>query len=135
MKNLLFPKGFKVVGWVLFIPAVLLAIMIYFEFFSLTGIIETVVNDLAIIGIALGAVFIVCSKEANEDEMTRSLRLASLLNALYVYIILLIASTILINGVAYLLFMVANLVLFPVIYVIIFSLEMRRYNKLSSDEE
>lgn len=135
MKNLLFPKEFKILGWLLFIPAVITAFLIYFEVICLSGVAETVVNDAVIIGVALGAVFIVCSKEAQEDEMTRSLRLASLLNALYVYVILLIFSTLLINGLAYFRFMVANLVLFPIVYVVIFSLEMRRYNKLSTDEE
>ena len=93
------------------------------------------VPDAVIIGIALGAVFIVCSKEAREDEMTRSIRLSALLNALYVYVVLLIASTLLINGVAFFQFMVVNLVLLPVIYVVMFRLEMHRYNKMSEDEE
>jgi len=67
--------------------------------------------------------------------MIRSIRLAALLNSLYVYVLLLIACTLLINGVEYFRFMAANLVLFPIIYVILFSLEMRRYNKMSEDEE
>ena len=57
------------------------------------------------------------------------------LNALYVYVMILIASTLLINGLEYLRFMTANLVLFPMIFVVIFRLEMRRYNKMSEDEE
>ena len=67
--------------------------------------------------------------------MIRSIRLAALLNSLYVYVLLLIACTLLINGVEYFRFMAANLVLLPIIYVILFSLEMRRYNKMSEDEE
>ena len=101
----------------------------------MTGVAETVENDAVIIGIALGAVFIVCSKEAREDEMTRSIRLSALLNALYVYVAMLIASTLLINGVEFFWFMVVNLVLLPVIYVVMFRLEMHRYNKMSEDEE
>lgn len=89
MKNILFPKGFRTIGWLLFIPATIMGIFIYLSICTLSGIGETVVNDAVIIGIALGAVFIVCSKEANEDEMTRSIRLAALLNSLYIYVILL----------------------------------------------
>lgn len=135
MKNILFPKGFRTIGWLLFIPATIMGIFIYLSICTLSGIAETVVNDAVIIGIALGAVFIVCSKEVNEDEMTRSIRLAALLNSLYIYVILLITSTLLINGIAFMEFAIINLVLLPMIYVIIFRLEMYRYNKICDDEE
>ncbi len=135
MKNLLLPRSFRLVGWILFVPAIIMGILIVSGSCALTGVAETVQNDAVIIGIALGAVFIVCSKEASEDEMTRSIRLSALLNALYVYVVLLIASTLLINGVAFFQFMVVNLVLLPVIYVVIFRLEMHRYYKMSEDEE
>lgn len=135
MKNLLFPRSFRLVGWILFVPAIIMGILIVSGSCTLTGVAETVENDAVIIGIALGAVFIVCSKEAREDEMTRSIRLSALLNALYVYVVLVIASTLLINGVAFFQFMVVNLVLLPVIYVVMFRLEMHRYNKMSEDEE
>lgn len=135
MKNLLFPRSFRLVGWILFVPAIIMGILIVSGSCALTGVAETVENDAVIIGIALGAVFIVCSKEAREDEMTRSIRLSALLNALYVYVAMLIASTLLINGVEFFWFMVVNLVLLPVIYVVMFRLEMHRYNKMSEDEE
>ncbi len=67
--------------------------------------------------------------------MTSSLRLSALLKSLYVYIGLLIACTLIINGLSFFYFMMINLVLFPVIYVVIFRLEMHRYNKLCEDEE
>lgn len=100
-----------------------------------SGIAETIVIDSVIIGIALGAMFIVCSKERVEDEMTKSIRLASLLNSIYAYVALLVGCTILINGVKFLVFAVFNLVLFPIIFVCNFRLEMHRYNKMCEDEE
>lgn len=136
MKNLLFPHSFQPIGWILFSLSLILgAIVMFSDLLTFTGIAETIENDVIIIGTALGAIFIVCSKERVEDEMTKSIRLASLLNSLYVYVVLLISSTILINGVKYFYFMIANLVLFPVIFVILFRLEMHRYNKISEDEE
>lgn len=141
MRNLLFPKGFQIAGWILFVPAVIMAILFGFNFcsindlYSMSGLAETIVNDAIIIGIALGALFIVCSKEPCEDEMTRAIRLSSLLNALYIYVILLITSTIIINGLEFLWFMTANLVLFPIVYVVIFRLEMHRYYKMTENEE
>ena len=135
MKNLLFPPSFQIVGWFLFIPALIAGLLIYATILSPNGILETVVNDAVIIGIALGSLFIVCSKEKAEDEMTKAIRLSSLLNSLYIYVILLITSTILINGVEFMEFAIGNLVLFPIIYVLIFRLEMHRYNKMTGDEE
>lgn len=134
MKNLLFPHQFQLVGWILFIPALVAEALICFGALPLTGIAESVVNDTVIISIVLGALFIVCSKERNEDEMTRSIRLASLLNSLYVYVILLVACTIAINGIAFVWFSFINLGLFPIVFVCNFKLEMRRYNKLSDNE-
>ena len=71
---------------------------------------------------------------SHEDEMTRSIRLNSLLKSLYVYTGVLVLATLLINGIPFFMFMSANLVLMPLIYVLTFRIEMHRYNKLSSDE-
>lgn len=145
MKNLLFPRNFQIVGWVLFIPTVILAFLLFLNtcdldwidetIFNLDWINDTVLNDIIIIGLALGSIFIVCSKEPCEDEMTRSIRLAALLNSLYIYVILLICCTLAINGIEFLKFTLLNLVLFPVIYVVTFRLEMHRYHKMSDNEE
>ena len=126
MKNLLFPKQFQTAGWILFVPAVILGTLIYLGMVSFTGTLETVLNDAAIIGITVGSFFIVCSKEKHEDEM---------INALYVYGIIMIVAVLLINGLAFVGFMIANLVLLPIIYVTVFRLEIHHYNKISEDEE
>lgn len=135
MKNLLFPHRFRLIGWLLFVPATVMGVLCYLNLYGYSGVSEIIANDAIIIGIALGALFIVCSKEPKEDEMTRSIRMAALLNSLYVYVALLVTSTLLLNGLAFWYFMVANLVLLPIIYVIVFRLEMYRYNKMSIDEE
>lgn len=136
MKNLLFPRQFQVIGWLLFIPAIILGIYSYF-FTPLTGtgVLEIIINDAAIIGTTAGSIFIVCSKEKHEDEMIRSIRLTSLLKALYVYAVILILSVLFINGGDFFVFMIFNLVLLPIIYVAVFRLEIYRYNKMSEDEE
>lgn len=119
----------------MFVPSLAMGILIYFDVISFTPLPETIVKDSVIIGIALGALFIVCSKEKGEDEMTKSIRLASLLNSIYIYVIMLVGFTILINGVHYLDFAVINLVLLPILFVCIFRMEMYRHNKMSIDEE
>lgn len=136
MKNFLFPHIFQPIGWIMFVLFLIIGVFIYFGLpVFRTGIIETIVFDSAVIGITLGALFIVCSKERIEDEMTKSIRLSSLLNSIYAYAILLICCTILINGINFLTFALFNLVLFPIIFVCNFRLEMYRYNKMCKDEE
>lgn len=136
MKNFLFPHIFQPIGWIMFVLSLTIGVYAYFgtPVFG-AGIAETIVIDSAIIGTALGALFIVCSKERVEDEMTKSIRLASLLNSIYAYVILLVCCTILINGVNFLMFAIFNLVLFPIIFVCNFRLEKHRYNKMCEDEE
>lgn len=112
-----------------------LGILNYFEVIPSTGAAWTMINDAIIISIIIGALMIVCSREKTEDEMTRAIRLSSLLNALYAYVAILIVCTICINGVTFLLFAILNMVLYPIIYVILFKLEMYRYSKMSQDEE
>lgn len=135
MKNLLFPRQFQALGWLLFVPTFILGVLIINNMIDCDGTLETVLNDAAIIGITIGSIFIVCSKEKCEDEMIRSIRLASLLNALYVYGIILIVAVLLINGIAFAQFMAINLVLLPLIYFVVFRFEIYRYNKMSGDEE
>lgn len=135
MRNILFPHLFQKLGWIMFIPSLITGGMIYSGVISFSGITETIMNDIAIIGIVVGALFIVCSKEKLEDEMTRAIRLSSLLNSIYAYVILLVTCTILLNGPDFLGFAVFNLVLFPVIFVCNFRLEIRRYNKMCENEE
>ena len=135
MKNLLFPYIFKPIGWILFVPSLILGLLIILGILPIDGLVGIVVDDTAIIGTVIGAIFIVCSREKTEDEMTRSIRLSSLLNSIYIYAALLIVCTIGINGILYIHFAFANLALLPIIFVCIFRLEMHRYNKISGDEE
>ncbi len=135
MKMLLLPHWLRIPGWVMFVLGMIAGGLLYLDMLTFTGVAETVVNDVTIIGLALGGLFIVCSREREEDEMTGSIRLAAMLNALYVYIALLVIYTLFVDGVAYFYFMSVNLVLFPVLFVILFRLEIYHNDKLSANEE
>lgn len=148
MKIFLFPHSFRPIGWILFVPSLIIFALYYisvlcsfsplvslFDSISLSGIAETAINDLIIICIALGALFIVCSKERIEDEMTRAIRLSSFLTSIYVYVILLVICTVFINGIDFIMFSVLNLVLFPIIFVCNFRLELHKCRKICKDEE
>lgn len=135
MKNILLPRFFMPIGWVIFIPALIMGALVLLDMLSSCGSISGIVNDSIIVGIALGALFIVCSRERVEDEMTRSIRLSSLLNSIYIYVILLVTCTILLNGADYEKFTTLNLVLLPIIFVWTFRVEMHRYYKMCENEE
>lgn len=135
MKNLLLPRSFRIIGWILFIPALILGALVFFEIYQVSCSAEWIANDVVIIGISLGSLFVVCSKEPVEDEMTQSIRLSSLLNSLYAYVMLLVASTLFIDGMEYFKFMSLNLVLFPLIYIFLFRMEMGHYYKMNRNEE
>lgn len=136
MRNVLFPHVFQLIGWIMFSVFLVLGVLIQLDVvgveFNVRG---TVVIDATVIGIALGALFIVCSKERIEDEMTDSIRLASLLKSIYVYVGLLVVCTLFINGVYYLWFSLYNLILFPIVFVCLFRIEMYRYKKICDNEE
>ena len=55
--------------------------LVWCDFLDL-GKFETIANDAIIIGIVVGALFVVCSRERIEDEYTRAVRLTSMLYAI-----------------------------------------------------
>lgn len=135
MKYFLFPHFLRPVGWIIFVPAVITGILILTDVFNLGGITETIVIDAIITGIAVSALFISCSRERVEDEMTAAIRLKSLLGSIYAYISLLVVSTLSINGINYIYFMIANLVAFPIIFAVRFRIDMHKYYKENCDEK
>lgn len=135
MKVFLFPHTFRPIGWIVLVPTLILGILLMAGALSVDGIVETILNDTAIIGIALGSIFITCSRERIEDEMTSTIRLKALLTSLYTYVVFLIIWTLAVNGMAYLYVMSASLVMLPVIFVVRFRYEMHKYYKIKSDEE
>ncbi len=133
MKNILFPSKFRYVGMALFIVGLVIGACVMA---GVPGVAASeMAHDAAVIGISVGALLTVCSREPYEDEMVSAIRLASLLNTLYASIIILVCSTLLLSGEEYQRFMELNLVLIPIIYVSLFRAEIYRYNKVSEDEE
>ena len=135
MKIFLFPRAFRPIGWIVLVPTLLLGILMLCGALSVTGLAETILTDTAVIGIALGSVFITCSRVRIEDEMTSAIRLNALLTSLYTYVVFLVIWTLAVNGLAYLYVMAAALVVLPVIFLVRFEYEMHRYYKMKSDEE
>ena len=84
--TLLLPNGFKKIGWAIFVPAFLLGCSICFfgENFDRWLFRETVMNNIAIIGSVVGALFIGCAREKIEDEMIQHIRLNALMAAMWI---------------------------------------------------
>lgn len=135
MRCFLFPRVFRTIGWILLVPTLLLGIMLLDGRLSFSDITQTIVNDAAITGIALGSLFITCSRERIEDEMTGAIRLNALLSSLYCYVAFLIICTIAVNGLDYFYVIAVSPVMLPLMFVVRFRYEMHKYYKLNSNEE
>ena len=135
MKIFLLPHTVRPIGWIVLVSTLTLGILLLCGTLNYDVKYETFLNDTAIIGIALGSIFITCSRERIEDEMTSMIRLKALLTFLYTYVIMLIIGTLAINGIPYLYVMMACLVMLPIIFVVLFKYEMHKYNKEKPDEE
>lgn len=134
MKLYLFPHYLRIVGWIMFIVGLGTETLVWCDYLDF-GKIETIANDAIIIGIVVGALFVVCSRERIEDEYTRAVRLTSMLYAIYGYIAVFILCTLMINGIDFLLFALFNLILFPIIFVVVFQIMMERRKRINTDEE
>ena len=134
MKMYLFPHYLRIVGWIMFIVGLGTETLVWCDYLVF-GKIETIAYDAIIIGLVVGALFVVCSRERIEDEYTRAVRLTSMLYAIYGYIAVFILCTLMINGIDFLLFALFNLILFPIIFVVVFQIMMERRKRINTDEE
>ena len=153
--KLLFPHSFKLIGWILFIPACMLTVLssvgvtmpemngkafaiLSNQFFGENVILGFVELNLfpTIIGICflLGGIFVAFSKVKNEDEYISELRLSSLLWAVYVNYALLLLAFIFIYNTSFLSVMMYNMFTILIIFIIRFHFILYRTSKLSANE-
>ena len=154
---MLLPYRFKKVGWAILIPAAIVGVMMMIDgyngipsFLYPDGFMnannptyawlgsETMtrcLNNIVLIGIVVGGLFVSCSKERIEDEMISSLRLSSLLTALYANYVILIAAALLVYDVAFLEIMLWNMFTMLLIFLIIFRFRLWRLRKEARDEK
>lgn len=130
MKTLLFSHGFQKWGWCI------LAVGLIFGIYALASDYGSpLVNNIAIIGTILGAIFSTCSREKIEDEMVRQLRLNSLLVALYISYALLIVCSLFVYGLDFLYVMVYNMFTILFVFMVVFRYRMWCLNKEAKNEE
>lgn len=121
-KDYLLPVGFKKIGWILLLPSVLLGCYMLFlqdKLNWLDSLNEHLLNNTALIGTAIGLIFIGFAREHNEDEMITSLRLNSLFISVYANYILLILLALCFYDFEFLTCMFVLLYTIPAIYYLL----------------
>lgn len=130
MRTLLFPHSFQRIGWVIF--AISAAIGAYILITDHTD--SYLLNNIAIIGISIGAILATCSRENVEDEMTEQLRLNSLLIALYINYAILIVCSLVIYDLDFLQVMMYNMFTILLIFMVVFRWKIWQAKKASYNE-
>lgn len=159
--NFLFPNKFRIVGWVLLVPAVILGCMIIFGNFEFSFLnvkvlsllpdsfglapdvtpirLWTVATDnftAELVGILfiVGAVFVAFSKEKNEDEYIARIRLESLLWATYVTFAIQIFCLLFFYGFTFLTSMIINMFTLLIVFIVRYQFIICR-SKFQSNEK
>lgn len=146
-KTLLLPYPLKRIGWALFIPTALLGILMGIDGFNdfpsfllpdtaaPSQTLDRICNNVALIGVLVGALLITCSRERIEDELIGRIRLNALLAALYTSFAVSVVAALLLYDLSYLYFMIFNLCLLPVIFLAIERVLLWRLGKEAAHEE
>ena len=144
-KNLLLPHAFKKIGWVLFLPTLLLGLLMAVDGFNgfpsflrsgpYSESAARIWNNIVLVGILLGVLFICCSRERVEDELIGRIRLNALLAALYATFGLTLITALVLYDFEFLYFMIFNLCLLPVLFLIIEQLLLWRFRQEGRHEE
>jgi hypothetical protein len=156
--NFLFPNSFKKIGWILFIPSLIigsLLLFIGFDFdnylvvktfaivndrlfnqsiylnFIENGILDEIITVIAIIS----GIFVGFSKTKNEDEYISKIRYESLIWATYFNFGLLIFTTFFIYGFPYFYILIANIFAMLLFFIIRFNYKIYQLNKATHDDE
>lgn len=154
----LFPNHFKTVGWVLFVPSLVLGILYninneilksflkikvfaiaetqLFNFNSYFKFIENdIIDELILFGLIIGGVFVGFSKLKNEDEYISKIRYESLVWATYFNYGLILFFTLFIYGIPYLNILFYNMFTLLLFFIIRFHYMIYKLNKVNQDDE
>lgn len=156
--HFLFPNKFKTLGWILFIPAFVITLIISImninventlninvfalandeifgqhEFFSVIK--NSIVDELLLFGLIIGGVLIGFSKLKIEDEFTSKIRYESLVWATYLNYGLILFFTAFVFGMSYLNVLFYNTFTLLLFFIIRFHYQIYKLNKASKHDE
>ncbi|MEZ0611779.1 hypothetical protein ACAW74_24925 [Fibrella sp. WM1] len=149
--TLLLPHRYQLVGWLIFIPALVLGLTIYASDYSASWLTVDVpnawlpeeyrlanaavhrlnlTNTVGILVLLVGLGLIAFSREAIEDEMIARLRLESLQWSLLVNYVLLAIATLLVYGFSYNDVLIFNMFTPLLVFILRFRWLLRRHSNL-----
>jgi hypothetical protein len=155
--NYLFPNHFKKIGWLLFIPGIILGIvyLIYqsdislfdikvfaiaekvifndADFFTISE--NNVLDEISSILLIIGALLIAFSKEKTEDEFISKIRLESLVWATYINYAILILAIIFVYDITFFWVLVFNMFTLLVFFLIRFNWALYKSKNQIGNEE
>jgi len=155
--SFLFPNFCKPIGWVLFIPALAIAVYLTIsggpidellpakafaiasdEFLGqrqMCSVIENNLSDeLLLIAIVVGGLLVGFSKLKNEDELIAKIRYESLVWAVYVNFGVILFATVFIYGMYFYQVMLANMFTVLLFFIIRFHLMLYKLNRSANEE-
>ncbi len=160
--NYLLPNRFKLIGWIILIPTLVLSILffLFFEFepdflnikvfaffaeesidfFStskeyFTFVKTNALDEILALSLIISALFVAFSKEKDEDEFISKIRLESLVWATYINYAILFFSIIFIFGFPFFWVMVCNMFTILIFFIIRFNWLIYKSKKTVKNEE
>ncbi len=156
--HFLFPRQFKKIGWLIFVPALLAGIamtvtnfdsgghfkMKVFALFNsdilsspqFAAVIENGISDEIVISMLIvGGLLIGFSKLKIEDEYTAKIRYESLVWAVYFNCAVMLFATLFVYGLYYFQVMIANMFTLLFFFIVRFHVMLYRLNKSAENEE
>lgn len=155
--KLLFPHVFRNLGWIVFIPGLILGILFLLlewdlnfaeipvfaiyqdEMFSnspsfFVWIKNEIADELISLMIIIGGIFVAFSKEKQEDEFINKIRLESLVWATYINYGILVLAILFVYGMPFLNVLVFNMVTILIIFIIRFNYVLYRTKSESNEK-
>lgn len=155
--KILLPNRYKKIGWLLFIPFMLIGLMITIFDFQIDGLTfntfalfydkenmsvgvlgilnDNLTNEFAAIFFLIGGLLVMFSKEKNEDEYIASIRLSTLLWSVLVNYILLLFMFVFVYGFTFFNVMVYNMFTTLIFFIFRFNYILYKNSKLNMDEK
>ena len=157
--NFLFPHKFRLIGWILLIPSVVLGYMVIFNDFEfpflnikvlsllpagsaitpITSPLWEIINnnftqELAGILFIVSAIFVAFSKEKKEDEYIAKIRLESLLWATYTTFVIHILCLLFFYDFTYFRSMIINMFTLLIVFIVRYNFIIYRSKFISNEE-
>ena len=153
----LFPNQFRIIGWIMFLPALIGGIILLASGYdedrwvlkvpaifnldllgdpqSMVIVANGVSDEILLVMTIVGGLFAGFSKLKNEDEFIAKIRYESLVWAVYVNFAVMLFATLFVYGLYYLNVMMANMFTVSFFFIIRFHLMLYKLNRSVTDEE